>query len=89
MITIHLVGGPRDGTTVTTSDCNPKHNWFFEHENKLHEYLAVRYIDVEGNPWWVGIHESLDNEQAIHLFTENFYVPFHRRRNRPVDKRTH
>ena len=89
MTVIHLLGGPRDGTTITTSDRSPKDVWFFEYDHEIHVYHLMRYADIDGNLWWVAQHEGLDNDQAEHLFTEHFYVPSRRiqpRRSRVARK---
>ena len=83
MTIIHLLGGPQGGRTITTSDSDPKPMWFFEdRSHKIHTYITIRYADVDGCLWWVARHESLDNDQAEHFFTEHFYVPNRLRRNR-------
>ena len=75
MTAIHLLGGPRNGTTITTSDLTPKDVWYFNSGLQIIAYFTKRYADIDGRLWWVATYEGLDTDQALQLFTEHHYVP--------------
>ena len=82
MTNVYLVGDPKCGLSVTTSDRHPKDIWRFEIDFVIHTYITMRLKDLDGNLWWVAKHDSLSDEQAIELFLEKHYVPSRRRRPR-------
>lgn len=75
MTNVYLVGGPRCGFAMMTTDRHPKDLWRFEVGFVIHTYDTIRLRDVDGNLWWVAKHESLSDEQAVALFLEKHYVP--------------
>ena len=82
MTVIYLIGGPRNGTSMTTMDRIPKDLWRFEIDHVIHTYITVRVKDYSGNLWWIARHESLSQDEATEILLEEHYVPSRRRRPR-------
>lgn len=74
MKTVYFVGGFKNGHTIKTK--LPKDDWWFEdNDYQLQHYQLMRVVDQDGDSWWVARHFSLDESQALELFTEHIYVP--------------
>ena len=82
MTVIYLIGGPRNGTSMTTTDRHPKDLWRFEFDHVIHTYITMKVKDPSDNLWWIARHDGLSQDEAIHIFQEEHYVPSRRRRPR-------